>query len=230
MSIVRLDAASRRQAIVDAALPLFARKGFARTTSKEIAEAARVSEALVFKHFPSKAALYEEIMRLGCADDPAWAWLESLPASTASLVAMIRFMLAHLVLAAGIDAAEHETRTRLVVMSHLEDGEYARVLFATVFAHAYPKFAACLAAASAAGDLVPGPVSWPNRFWFGHHVAAMLAQVRLPGAGAAGPAPVDDDGLVDQAAWFILRGMGLADAALTRHSATPCPTLEEAVP
>src|SRR5258708_27092279 len=171
MSVVRLDAAARRQAIVEAALPLFARKGFLGTTSKEIAEAAHVSEALVFKHFPSKAALYEAILRSACVADPAWELLASLEPSTASLVAMIRFMVEHIVLGTGIDWQEHETRCRLVAMSHLEDGEYARILFSTIFDGAYPKFSASLAAAIAAGDAVPSPVEWPHRFWFGHHVA-----------------------------------------------------------
>ena len=44
---LRLDSEARRRRIVDAALPLFARKGFAGTTTKEIAEAAEVSEALL---------------------------------------------------------------------------------------------------------------------------------------------------------------------------------------
>ncbi|PYM09743.1 MAG: hypothetical protein DME18_17505 [Verrucomicrobia bacterium] len=50
----RLSAEERREAIVKAALPLFARKGFANTTTRELADAAGVSEALIYKHFPSK--------------------------------------------------------------------------------------------------------------------------------------------------------------------------------
>ncbi|HEX3499191.1 MAG TPA: helix-turn-helix domain-containing protein, partial [Stellaceae bacterium] len=46
MATIRLDNQGRRRGIVDAAVPLFARKGFAGTTTKEIAEAAPVSEAL----------------------------------------------------------------------------------------------------------------------------------------------------------------------------------------
>ena len=42
----RLSGEQRRTAIVKAALPLFARKGFANTTTRELAEAAGVSEAL----------------------------------------------------------------------------------------------------------------------------------------------------------------------------------------
>src|SRR5437762_12144532 len=64
----RLSAEERREAIVTAALPLFARKGFANTTTRELAEAADVSEALIYKHFPSKESLYAEIQNTGCKD------------------------------------------------------------------------------------------------------------------------------------------------------------------
>src|SRR5436190_1872122 len=64
----RLSAEQRRTAIVKAALPLFARKGFANTTTRELAEAAGVSEALIYKHFPSKESLYAEIQNTGCKD------------------------------------------------------------------------------------------------------------------------------------------------------------------
>src|SRR5439155_2367484 len=120
---LRLDSEARRNRIVDAALPLFARKGFAGTTTKEIAEAARVSEALVFKHFPSKAALYEEIVQLGCLGDPALARIGSLTASTATLINMVHFMLRHFVLDSS-PGGEMDTRQRLVVNSFLDDGEY----------------------------------------------------------------------------------------------------------
>src|SRR6516225_1711188 len=105
MAILRLDYEERRRGIVEAAVPLFARKGFAGTTTKEIAEAARVSEALVFKHFPSKAALYEEIVRMGCQGDPALERIAQLEASTATLMNMVFFMLRHFIL--GASGATH---------------------------------------------------------------------------------------------------------------------------
>ena len=77
MAVTRLDSDERRKAIVGAAVPLFARKGFAGTTTRELAEAAGISEALLFKHFPSKQSLYREIRQLGCEGDPA---LETLAA------------------------------------------------------------------------------------------------------------------------------------------------------
>src|SRR5262244_2632649 len=82
MAAIRLDGDERRKAIVLAAVPLFARKGFAGTTTKELAEAAGISEALLFRHFPSKKHLYGEILRLGCEGDPALERLAALPGST----------------------------------------------------------------------------------------------------------------------------------------------------
>ncbi|MCX7753471.1 MAG: TetR/AcrR family transcriptional regulator [Blastocatellia bacterium] len=58
----RLSAEDRRRQIVQAAIELFARKGFNGTTTKEIARAAGVSEALIFRHFPTKQDLYSAII------------------------------------------------------------------------------------------------------------------------------------------------------------------------
>ena len=55
---VRHSAADRRQQILQAAMGLFARRGFNGTTTREIARRARVNEAIIFRHFPSKEDLY----------------------------------------------------------------------------------------------------------------------------------------------------------------------------
>src|ERR1044071_2431872 len=86
MASPRLDSEERRKAIVNAAVPLFARNGFSGTTTREIAEAAGISEALLFKHFPTKKALYREILRSGCEGDPALEKLATLQPSTETLV------------------------------------------------------------------------------------------------------------------------------------------------
>jgi len=52
----------RQAGIITAAASLFAERGFTGTTTKEIARAAGCSEALVFKHFPTKRALYAAIL------------------------------------------------------------------------------------------------------------------------------------------------------------------------
>ena len=92
------DNDERRKAIVAAAGPLFARKGFAGTTTRELAEAAGISEALLFRHFPTKKLLYGEILRLGCEGDPALERLAALEPSSATLVHMIHYMICYFLL------------------------------------------------------------------------------------------------------------------------------------
>src|SRR5579864_7204688 len=157
MASPRLDSDERRKAIVTAAVPLFARKGFAGTTTRELAEAAGISEALLFKHFPSKVLLYREMLRIGCEGDPALERLALLPPSSATLVRMIRFMVRRFLLGSAAERAELDPRLRLLLHSCLEDGAYARELSAAVCARVVPLFAASVAAASAAGDLTPAP-------------------------------------------------------------------------
>ena len=52
----------RRQQILKVAMEIFAERGFRGTTTKEIAQAAGVSEAMVFKHFANKDELYSAIL------------------------------------------------------------------------------------------------------------------------------------------------------------------------
>src|SRR6516162_7532069 len=213
MAVTRLDSDERRKAIVAAAVPLFARKGFAGTTTKELAEVAGISEALLFRHFPSKKHLYSEILQLGCEGDPALERLATLEPATATLVHMTTFMVRYFLLG-GVDRAEIETRLRLVLHSFLEDGEYARELFDTIFSRVHPLFSASVEAATAAGDLAGGAIASANRFWFGHHVAAMMAFVVLPGRACIAYEGAAAD-LVEEASRFILRGIGMTDAAIT---------------
>jgi len=213
MATTRLDSDERRKGIVAAAVPLFARKGFAGTTTKELAESAGISEALLFRHFPSKKHLYGEILRLGCEGDPALERLAMLEPSTTTLVYMTHFMVRYFLLGAGVDSADLDTRLRLVLHSFLEDGEYARELFDRIFERVHPLFAASIEAAMAAGDVKPGPIASANRFWFGQHIAAMVAFVSLPGRASV-PYQGTPAMLVEEASWFILRGIGMRDLAI----------------
>ncbi len=220
MATIRLDSDERRKAIVRAAVPLFARKGFAGTTTRELAEAAGISESLLFRHFPSKQLLYREILRLGCEGDPALEELTALEPSTATLVCMIRFMVRRFLLGDDSERAELDSRLRLVLHSFLEDGDYARELFETVSDRVVPLFAASLAAAVAAGDLAPRPGAAGNRFWFAQHVAAMMAFATLPGGGCI-RYEGSLDAIVEEAGTFILRGIGMTDAAIIAGAAAP---------
>ena len=55
---VRLSAAERRQAIIDAAVRVFSDGSYRGVTTAEIARAAGVSEPILYRHFGSKLELY----------------------------------------------------------------------------------------------------------------------------------------------------------------------------
>jgi AcrR family transcriptional regulator len=59
---MRLPAPERRRQIIDTAAELFSRRGFSGTTTREVAKAAGVSEATLFKHFATKEELYAAII------------------------------------------------------------------------------------------------------------------------------------------------------------------------
>src|SRR5437879_7363762 len=99
----RLPAEERRQSIVDAVRGVFADKGYDGTTTRELAKAAGVSEALIYKHFPSKQSLYAAMLD-ACAKGPAFAEFNRILAlrpSTETLVVMVHFAILHY--------AEHHT-------------------------------------------------------------------------------------------------------------------------
>ena len=170
----------RRQLILSAAKRCFARNGFAGTTTKSVAAAAAISEGLLFKHFPSKAALYAEILAEECEADPDLAHLLGQAPSTATLVELVKGMVGHfLQISEGPDHEEAQ-RLRLMTTSHLDDGEFARLLYDKVGNLIGPVFAASIDSAVAAGDASRVGSEPLNLFWFAHHTVLMAALTRLP--------------------------------------------------
>lgn len=65
---MRMSAEDRREQILEVAIRLFSQKGFRGTTTKEIALAAGVNEAIIFRHFATKKELYAAILdRKACS-------------------------------------------------------------------------------------------------------------------------------------------------------------------
>jgi multidrug efflux pump subunit AcrA (membrane-fusion protein)/AcrR family transcriptional regulator len=65
----------RRHQLIEVAIDLFSRKGFSGTTTKEIAAAAGVTEAMIFRHFATKQDFYKAILDYKCAAPSAKDWL-----------------------------------------------------------------------------------------------------------------------------------------------------------
>ena len=65
-----MSAEERKLQILRVAVSLFSQRGFGGTTTKEIAQAAGVSEAMVFRHYATKQELYSAILdHKACSGD-----------------------------------------------------------------------------------------------------------------------------------------------------------------
>ncbi len=215
----RMSTEERRAAILAAIRSVFADRGFHGTTTRQLAEAAGVSEALLFKHFPSKDAMYAA-MQEACWSEVAERELQrlsQLPPSTSSLVLLV-YVLANKIISGQAIAQQtypHQFE-RLMLRSMLEDGSFARGMLKRFDKGWLAKFEECVKAAQKAGDIerktVPGRIAG----WFVHDLAVMvmIQLLREP--------PVADYGasrneLVDYAVRFMLHGIGLSEPAINRH-------------
>lgn len=59
---MRLPAEQRRTQLLEIAIELFAEHGFHSTSMEDIADAAGVTKPVLYQHFPSKRALYRELI------------------------------------------------------------------------------------------------------------------------------------------------------------------------
>lgn len=65
-----MSAEDRKLQILRVAVSLFSQRGFGGTTTKEIAQAAGISEAMVFRHYATKQELYSAILdHKACSGD-----------------------------------------------------------------------------------------------------------------------------------------------------------------
>jgi len=215
MSTLRMTSDLRRQLILSAAKRCFARHGFAGTTTKSVAAAASISEGLLFKHFPTKSALYAEILSEECAADPALHRLLELEPSTETLVVLIREMVNHFQGVAEAPDQQEAQRLRLMLASHLDDGEFARLIYAKIAKLIGPVFTASLERAVAAGDAQPIGREPMNLFWFAHHTVLMSTLTRLPSSPCL---PYGDEANLElQLCEFIFRGIGLNETAIASY-------------
>jgi TetR/AcrR family transcriptional regulator len=73
----------RRRQLLGIAIEIFARQGFGGTKTKDIAAAAGVSEAILFRHFASKEDLYHAILDSKDTPEGATRWISELEALAA---------------------------------------------------------------------------------------------------------------------------------------------------
>lgn len=130
---MRLSAPDRRKELLTAALELFARQGYRGTTTKEIARRAGVSEALLFRHFPSKEDLYWAVLEEQCEVRRGRASLDALLRAEASDAELFTAIAEDILTRNFSDSRLF----RLLLFSALEDHELSHRFFATYISTYY---------------------------------------------------------------------------------------------
>ncbi len=213
----RMTGRDRRQAILEAAAPIIAHAGLNGVSVRDIASAAGVSEALLYKHFPSKQALYDEA--LAAARQSSQFTIDRfarLSPGTESFVLLTYATIDFIMFGVpGRPARAHGT-DRLVFQSLLDDGAHARAVLAETAASWMSYVTASYEEAVAAGDIVELPSAPVRRFRFVQQLGMALRLSHLPNPPAF-EYDVSLRELADEAVLFSLRGVGLTGRAIRRY-------------
>jgi AcrR family transcriptional regulator len=129
----------RREQILTTAVNLFSQHGFRGTTTKEIARAAGVSEAMVFRHFATKDALYGAILdNKGCREGVHKFPWEDDDVLKRALAEKDDFAVFYNIALSALDKHQKDVGfMRLLFFSALEEHELAERFFSDFVARVY---------------------------------------------------------------------------------------------
>ena len=189
----RRPAAERRRQILAAARALFAERGFHATTTRDLAAAADINDALIYRYFPDKQAI------LAALTDEAIAVFQALP----KLPDQAPLPLDQLLDLIGT-AFVHTARANLDLLTILI-GEQHTLAGDTRFAEFVDAAATRLGRLidAAAGDQGDGRGYLTARAYFGALIAFVLLQDQL---GLASIRPVDATEYIHHLAQLTARG------------------------
>lgn len=212
-----LSADERKRSIIEAARPLFAERGFHAVTIREIAKAADISEALIYKHFPSKEELYEELLgytrSMLAVSSPEFEALEPGAETLVTLVYLLVEVIMLDVPGRGEDQKAHE---RLLFQSLIGDTAFARGHFNALEATWLDIVTSCIEVATEEGDIISMTTPAANRIWLTHHLAMALNLCHISGEPAFAYQGTTEE-LAEQAITFCLRGIGMTEKAIARN-------------
>ncbi len=202
---MRLPADERRQQLLAVACDLFARTGFHDTAMDDIAEAAGVTKPVLYQHFPSKRALYAELL-----DDTGRRLLDRLAEATSR---------------ATSGRERVEAGFRAYFQFAVGDRSSFRLLFGTSI-RSDPEFARTVdgilqAAADTISTLIDLPTSDDQRRVLAYALVGMAESVGRHAATENGNEPTTEEMSGDQLAawiaefaWFGLRGVRAEEPAV----------------
>ena len=213
MKRTRLSANERKSVILANARAIFAQSGYESARTQDIAKRSGVSEALMYRHFPSKAALYRAVLREVIREQDASYELLSLQALTGR--ALVRNLQTYFRIAASPEKSGVKEGFRLLLASLVGDTSFATLVYRRAQRLMNHRIAMALQNAREAGDIVGREISVKNTSLFTEHVGTLLNIL----SADVDRTPYDGSGeeLVRDAVWFCCRGVGFTDEAIGRH-------------
>jgi AcrR family transcriptional regulator len=190
---MRLPADQRRLQLLEVARTRFADQGFHATSMDEIAEAAGVTKPVLYQHFPSKRALYVELL-----EDTADQLLRLLEAATSSVATGRERVEAGFRAYFQFAVGDRSAFRLLFGASIRTDPEFARIVDSTI-----------RVAADTISSLIEIPASDEQRHVLANALVGMAESVGRRALQEPEP-EVDGEELarwIAELAWFGLRGV-----------------------
>jgi AcrR family transcriptional regulator len=215
MKRTRLSANERKTVILANARAIFAQSGYEAARTQDIARRSGVSEALMYRHFPSKAALYRAVLREVIHEQDASYALLSLQDLNGR--ALVRNLQTYFRIVVSPEKSGVKEGFRLLTASMIGEARFASLVYRRAQRLMNHRIAAALQNARTAGDITGRSISVDNTSLFTEHVGALLNIL----SADVERAPYDGRGedLVRDAVWFCCRGVGFTDEAIARHLA-----------
>lgn len=211
----RLAADERREAILIAVRDVFAEKGFDATTTRELAKAAGVSEALLYRHFPSKESLFAAMCE-SCVSGKKleeYKQILALEPSSSTLVLLTHFLVSKMVFEITKDKSSMDL---LVVRSLLSNGDFIRAKHKGLGSAWHQKFRESLSAAAKAGEMSQPAPADSLVCWIAQSVGLGMMLYLRPN-----PTVVDFEvsrrEITERCVRFILLGIGLKPEIIQKH-------------
>jgi AcrR family transcriptional regulator len=194
---------------VQAAALVFAESGFAGSTTQAIAARAQVSQALLYRHFPSKLALYRAVLRdlLRQQDEE----IRTVPPTTADALEFARVLRRYFSSCWAIRNGElSDTSSRVMMASLAGDGRYARVIYRRALKMRRSLVSTNLDRTGESESTPSTGIDPTNAFFFIEHLGSTLKLGGSPDRPVI-PYAGEGDDIVGQVLLFCLRGLGLPE-------------------
>lgn len=214
MTRKRISGEERRALILAAARRVFSQHGYDGAKTLQIAREAKVSEALVYRHFPSKLALYRAVMRQVFNEQDTN--FQTLGIREASAAGLVRALKTYFTMVVNEPDGEIQQRFRMMLASLSGDGNYASLLYRRSQRINSKTVGDAHKAARDSGEMTGRELSIPNTAMFVEHVGTMLSAI-LALDPASRPYATDGEDLATDAVWFCCRGIGLTDEAIAAY-------------